>query len=508
MERRNRLVCFALAGLLAAAPAARADVKLPALIGDNMVLQRGLEVPIWGWADSGEKVTVAIAGLKAAATADSQGNWKLKLGPVQGEGPHVMTVAGRNSIEVRNVLVGEVWVCSGQSNMARATAQAQDGAEEVAAAELPGIRLFQVKHAMATEPQKDVSGQWVQCSPKTVGGFSAVGYFFGREIHRGLKVPVGLIHSSWGGTAARVWMSQTALESDPVLRGIVGEWRRQRQEVYPRQMAAYEKQLAGWQAAAEKARAEGKAPPPKPGAPADPDGTWFAPGSRYNAMIAPLMPCGIRGVIWYQGESDARWAGIYERTMALLIRSWRRQWGQGDFPFLFVQLANYMSPQAEPVQRSGWAEVRDAQRRNLSVPHTAMAVAIDIGEAGNIHPTNKKAVGQRLALAARARVYGEKLGYSGPLYDSMSVEGDRVRVRFKHVGGGLAARGGALKGFAISGKDGRWVWAEAGIDGDAVVVWSQSVKQPAAVRYAWANNPICNLYNKEGLPASPFRTDR
>jgi sialate O-acetylesterase len=317
-----------------------------------------------------------------------------------------------------------------------------------------------------------------------------VGYFFGRELHQKLNVPVGLIHTSWGGTAAEVWTSKRVIDSTEGLKPMA--------EAYPKKLEAYEKQVAANQEAAAKAKAENK-PGPKSIHPT-------LPALLYNGMIANVLPYGIKGAIWYQGESNAGRAKEYQTLFPAMIKNWREDWGQGEFPFGFVQLANFMARKEQPTD-SSWAELREAQTMTLSLPKTGMAVIIDIGEAKDIHPKNKQDVGKRLALWAQSQVYGKDIVYSGPIYASMKVEDSKVRVSFKHVGTGLEAKGGKLSGFAVAGEDRTFVWADAVIDGQTVLVSSDKVAKPVAVRYAWADNPDCNLYNKEGLPASPFRSD-
>jgi sialate O-acetylesterase len=482
-----------------------ADVKLPAIIGENMVLQQEMKLPIWGTAKPGERVTVSIGGQHVSTTADDNGRWMVELEPMKAGGPLEMTITGENRITLHNILIGEVWICSGQSNMQWPVSKAANAETEIAQANYPEIRLFTVKRVVAERPLSDTKGEWSECSPEAVKEFSAVGYFFGRRIHEELGVPVGLIHSSWGGTPAEAWTSRTALESDPEFKPILDRWAKILAE-YPQAKQRYEKQLAQWKLEAEKAKAEGKPAPRKPQSPIGPDHP-HRPAGLYNGMIAPLIPYAIRGVIWYQGESNVSRAYQYRKLFPAMIQDWRRSWEQGDFPFLFVQLANYGRRQPQPSE-SAWAELREAQLMALSLPKTAMAVIIDIGEANNIHPKNKQDVGGRLALAALAVAYGRDVVYSGPIYDSMSIEGDKIRIRFKHTDGGLVAKGEeGLKGFSIAGEDRKFVWAEARIENDTVVIWNDQVPHPVAVRYAWADNPECNLYNKAGLPASPFRTD-
>ena len=644
--------------LLALCPAARADVRVPSLIGDNMVLQQGPRARVWGTAEPGERVTVSIGGRVARAAADARGRWQVFVGPLRAGGPFELTVAGRNRLTFRNVLVGEVWVCSGQSNMEWPLSASRDGAREVAQADHPEIRLFTVRKATAAAPLEDVEGRWVVTKPETAAPFSAVGYFFGRELHRRLGVPVGLINTSWGGTPAEAWTSRGALAASPALRPILDRYEGELRDL-PRLRREYEAARAEWerqyvsQDPGNKGEALGYAEPahdaaawPKMrlpqfwesagldvdgvvwfrreievpeawagrdltlslGAIDDYDTTYFngarvgstgpdtpnawtvsrryavpgrlvragrntvavrvfdrvggggfgggemwlappgaaraeavrlegawdyreeftAPSRRvdysrqpqppgpanqnsptvlYNAMIAPLTPYSIRGAVWYQGESNAGRAYQYRTLFPAMIRDWRAAWGAGDFPFYFVQLANWKARARDSVD-SEWAELREAQLMTMrAVPKTGMAVAIDIGEPDDIHPRNKLDVGLRLARWALADTYGRKLEPSGPLYDSHRVEGDSVRVRFGHAAG-LRTRGGsAPAGFLVAGADRKFFPAEARVEGDSVVVRSGRVPAPAAVRYAWADNPEANLYNAEGLPASPFRTD-
>jgi len=490
MNRSTRPILLCVVYVLLCVLPAAAAVKLPAVIGDHMVLQRDMKVPIWGTADPGEKVTVTLGDRQAVATADADGRWMVRLDPLKAGGPFEMTVAGSNRITLKDILVGEVWVCSGQSNMAMQVKTAANAHQEIAAANYPDIRLFTVARLVAAAPQSDTKGTWVACSPQTVGDFSAAAYYFGRHLHKELNVPIGLIHTSWGGTPAEAWTSRATLEADPDLKAIVDRWD---QELANARKAG---SAAGNQQSAPKGRKAG----------GDLAGSTDRPSSLYNGMIQPLIPYAIRGAIWYQGEANAGRAYQYRKLFPAMIQDWRKAWGQGDFPFLFVQLANYQPRKPEPAD-SAWAELREAQTMTLSLPKTGMAVIIDIGEGDNIHPKNKQDVGKRLALAALAIAYGRDIPYSGPMYDSMKIEGDKVRLTFRHVNGGLVAKGGVLKGFAIAGDDRKFVWADAKIDGDTVVVHSDKVAKPKAVRYAWADNPECNLYNKAGLPASPFRTD-
>jgi len=474
----------------------RAELKLHTLFGDHMVLQADFNCPIWGTAESGDEISVSIAGQKKTAKADGDGKWMLKLDPVKAGGPHEMTVAGKTSVAVKDVLFGEVWICSGQSNMEMTVQSSNNFKEEQAAANFPNVRHFAVKKNIQMAPVSTLSGDWKPTTPDVVGGFTAVGYFFGRELNQKLNVPIGLIHTSWGGTAAQLWVSKPWLEGNEILKPLA--------DGIPKTIENYEKAHASWKEAAEKAKADNKPAPKEPNKP-------MPSTCLYNGMIAPVIPYGIKGAIWYQGESNAGNAKQYQTLFPEMIKNWRKDWGQGDFPFGFVQLANFKANKNEKLDQpveSSWAELREAQTMTLSLPHTGMAVIVDIGHPTDIHPKNKQDVGKRLSLWAQSEVYGKPLPeYSSPIYESMKVEDNKARIAFKHVGGGLEAKGEKLTGFSIAGEDKTFVWADAKIDGNSVVVWSEKVAKPAAVRYAWADYPECNLYSKEGLPASPFRTD-
>jgi sialate O-acetylesterase len=656
-----RKVIFGLVLVAVTSAAALADVRLPAVIGDNMVLQQGVKVPIWGWAEPNAQIMVSVSwhSMRWGVTADKDGKWVFKMNSPAPGGPYEMTITGNNTVTIKNILVGEVWVCSGQSNMEFSVGAMQgwktgvfDVGQEIAAADYPKIRLFTVQKMVADTPQSDCVGDWQLCSPQTVRGFSAVAYYFGRELHQNLNVPVGLIHTSWGGTPAEAWTSTRVLKTLADYKGVIEDMEQARanpepsQKKFEQQMVEWQKKIdlsgpdgkgcadvnyddsgweqmelpqyweqagladfdgmvwfrkdieipqswAGkelilelgpiddmdvtwvngirvggfetpghWQAARKykiaptvirpgrnviavrvldtgggggiygspeqmkigPAEAAGEAAislagrwrykksydlksmPPQPRPPLfvnNPN----TPASLYNGMLAPLIPYGIQGAIWYQGESNAGRAYQYRRLFPAMIQNWRDDWGEGDFPFLFVQLANFMAAKPDPSD-SEWAELREAQMMTLALPNTGMAVIIDIGDANDIHPKNKQDVGKRLALWALAKTYGKEMVYSGPIYKSMKVEGHNIVLHFDHVGGGLVAKEGEpSKSFAVAGADRKFVWADARIDGDTIVVSSDKVPEPVAVRYAWADNPVCNLYNKEGLPASPFRTD-
>jgi sialate O-acetylesterase len=614
-----------------------------------MVLQRGVKAPIWGWTTPGDKVTVTVAGKKASAVADADGKWMAKVGPLKAGGPYTLTISGPKDVTLENVLAGDVWICSGQSNMEMGIGAAANAEQEIAASDYPMIRLYTVTKAIALKPLDTPVGQWLVCGPKTIGkaewsSFSAVGYYFGRKLYQELKVPIGLIHTSWGGTVAEAWTSAEGLASlkdfDPALEQV-----RRMEASQEGGVASYQRQVRAWWArndagsragqrwespsldtfdwksmdvpgAWEKAGLPGfdgvvwfrkevdlpagseakqfalslgniddidvtwvngvkvgetgvyttprRYPVPKGllkagrnviavrvldtggdgGLLGEPSafaltaeggdsvplaGPWLYKVSAdlskttpfpqevtnnpnvvtvlYNAMVAPLVPFGIKGAIWYQGESNAGRAYQYRRLLPAMIADWRSRFGVGDFPFYIVQLANFTASPTEPIE-DAWAELREAQTMTANdVKNAGMAVIIDIGDALDIHPKNKQDVGGRLALAALAKTYGQKVVYSGPMYRSMKREDGKIRLRFDHVEDGLVAKGGKLTGFAVAGADHKFVWADAEIDGNSVVVSSPRVPEPVAVRYAWAANPVCNLFNGAGLPASPFRTD-
>lgn len=508
--------------LLVFSAAASAEVSLSRLFTDHMVLQRDARVPVWGRAEPGETVTVAVAGQTHTATTGTDGTWRVALAPIayaSSAAPLEMTVTGQgNSITVRDILVGEVWVCSGQSNMEWPLKMGRDPDQEIAAANYPLIRVFNYgsnsKKRPATQPVDDVEADWQVCTPESATFFSAVGYFFGRHLHKELGgVPVGVINVSWGGMPAEAFTPIETLRNHPALFGILEKWN-QRMKEYPAVMAEYEKKLAEWEQQSKAAESKGEKPPAKPNRPTGPSNP-SAPAALWNGMIHPVAPYAIRGAIWYQGEtnaSSAERAVEYRDLLPAMIQAWRERWGQGDFTFLIVQLANYMEPATQPAEpQSNWALLREAQAMTVErVNKTGMAVIIDIGEAKDIHPKNKQDVGRRLGLAAEKIAYGRDVVHSGPTYKGMAVEGRTAILAFDHVGGGLTVKGDKLAGFAVRGENGAWHAAEAQVSDDRghVMVSSPEIERPTAVRYGWANNPPATLFNKEGLPASPFRTDR
>jgi len=486
-RRRCVSLSLVLAAICFATPVL-AEVTLPSLFGNRMVLQQEMAVPVWGWADPGEKVTVSFGSQSKSIETGKSGRWQVKLEPLKANSNgQKLTVEGTNTILITDVLVGEVWICSGQSNMEWSVSRSLNSKEEIAAAKYPNIRLFNVPgHITAATPQEKAPGAWEPCNPDMVPGFSAVGYFFGRKLHEELRVPVGLVGSNWGGTRIEPWTSLAGFQSVPELKEIA-------KSVSTRESKAKEQEVA-------VKRTD--------------------PSAIFNAMINPLAPFAMRGAIWYQGESNGNEGESYYHKKRALVNGWRELFNP-DLGFYWVQLANWKSPNEDPSGGDGWARIREAQRKALSIPHTGMAVTIDIGEANDIHPRNKQDVGRRLARYALHQTYGKKdVVPSGPLYKSHKVEGNSIRVTFDHVGGGLIVgekngleptkevKNGKLQRFAIAGADKKWHWADAKIDGDSVVVSSPEVSKPVAVRYAYSMNPAgANLYNEEGMPASPFRTD-
>jgi sialate O-acetylesterase len=482
------------------------------IFGHNMVLQREIPVPVWGTAAPGEEVVVAVAGQQVKAVADASGRWMAKLAPLSAGGPLTLEIKGKGaSLQFTNVLVGEVWIASGQSNMEMALGSVRDSTNEIAAANNPMVRFTRLGHVSTNVPMTSVAVSWQLISPSNAAGFSAVAWFFARDVQKQVGVPVGIIQTAWGGTVVEAWMPTATLKALPDTQPIFERWEKLVAD-HPALRKKYDEDLPRlkqeWEAAAAKAKAEGKPaprlarPPPDPRSPNGPANLW-------HGMIHPLVPVAIRGAIWYQGESNAGRAEQYQKLFPAMIRAWREAWGQGEFPFHFVQLANFMAATNQPAQ-STWAELREAQAMTLSLPNTAMAAAIDIGEEKDIHPKNKQEVGRRLALTALARVYGKKeIVDSGPAYKSMAVEGAAIRLTFDNPGGGLATRDSTPpKGFAIAGEDMKFAWADAKIEGETVVLSSAAVPKPVAARYAWADNPdTANVVNKAGLPMFPFRTD-
>jgi sialate O-acetylesterase len=509
----TRLVVFGLSmAVLAAGRPARADVKLPRIFGSHMVLQQGQKDRVWGTAAPGEPVSVTIDYQSKSTTAGNDGKWTVTLDPMMVGGPHTMTVKGRNNtVTFDDVLIGEVWLCSGQSNMQWAVQQANDGDLESRTAKYPKIRLITVPNVGTQEPQDDFRGQWEPCTPQTVKEFSAVGYFFGRQLHQTLGVPIGLIDDAWGGSACEAWIRRDLLAADEAYKPLMERWEKMEKDAESTR-ADFQKRLDEWKSAAEKARSEGTPEPRRPQPrPNDPMTGNARPANIYNGALKPTIGYGLRGAIWYQGETNASRAYQYRDMFPLMIKSWRDEWKIGDFPFYWVQLADFRPEKPEPAE-SDWAELREAQTLTMSkLPNTGEAVIIDLGEDKDIHPRNKQDVAKRLARWALARDYGIELPYHSPAFKSMERNENKVTLTFDHVGGGpglltLDTRDPA--GFAVAGNDHKFRSAKARQVGrDKIEVWSEEVSEPVAVRYAWADNPVCNVYSREGLPLTPFRTD-
>lgn len=470
-----------LLGLALVGPA-RADVSLPSILSPGMVLQRHKDVPVWGWAAPGERVTVEFAGQKRSVTADADGNWMVSLKPLKASSEgRTMTIRGKNTVSLSDVLVGEVWLCSGQSNMEWSVAQSDRPQEEIAAGNHPRIRHIKIPHRPSMQPEKDVpSDGWKAATPQTVGSFTAVGYFFARNLQKELDVPIGLIGSNWGGTRIEPWIPPVGFQQVPALSETANNLSSFPQRTFQKDPRNPLKTVAGINHQSALA--------------------------LYNGMIHPLVPFAIRGALWYQGESNNGEGMLYYEKMKALVGGWRSVWNDPEMPFYFVQLAPFRYG-GDPTRLAG---IWEAQEAALSLPHTGMAVTTDIGNITDIHPRNKQEVGRRLGLWALAKTYDRPVKvYSGPLYRSKSIDGNKIRLRFTHTGSGLASRDGKpLTDFQIAGADGKYVDAEAKIDGNTVVVSSPQVSKPVAVRFAWHQEAEPNLANKEGLPASPFRTDR
>lgn len=515
VRRQILKACLLSITLAIVAPCAFADVRLPAIVGDNMMLQQQIGAPLWGWADPGEKVTVAGSwGKEATATADDEGKWKVFLDTPSYGGPHALSIKGKNKITINNVMIGEVWLCAGQSNMGWRTSATFTGVEDAAAAQYPNLRIFRSERAHSPEPQEDVIAKWTPCTPETAETCSAVTFYFARKLHEELRIPVGVVLQPYAGTPIEGWMPKAIQMGDPITRKIIEEMDADSADY---DLEAAKKQLERSMQSWKEGKRRGE---PRLRTPSN----WGHqyPGNIFNGLIHPVRPYGIRGAIWYQGERNAKdvaQAANYVNQLPLLIDYYRNSWHAlsggnvaDDFPFFFVQLPAWMAAQTEPVEDDApWAVSREAMRLVArSVPNTGVAVAIDTGDEILLHPKDKKPIGLRLAYLALKKTYGKDFVEYGPFFKSHRVEGDTIILEFDSVGSGLmAGKKGALNSFAIAGKDKNFVWADAVIKGESVVVSAKGLSAPAAVRYAWAMNPSQRnlLYNKEGIPASPFRTD-
>ena len=490
-----------------------ADVKLPAVIGSHMVLQRDQPVPVWGWAEPWESVTVKFAGTTSDAKADQTGQWQVSLPKFAANSqPQSMYIEGSSGfqIELTDILVGEVWFCTGPSNIFWPVQKCDNAEQEIGRADFPQIRFFTVEKRKADEPQDDCVGHWFGCSPHTVGDVSGIGYFFSRRIHQDLDVPVGLLQSFWGGSRIEAWTSRNALEAEPSVKPILEWWQEEFRRFNPAEaQALHEKQLGAWRKAVAQAKSKGSPPPKRPAAPEDPRASRHRPACLYNGMVTPLIPFSIRGVICYQGLGNLFWADYSAVLLEIMIRDWRTRWAQGDFPVGMVQPAPYdcskwpsSGPDAYSVQREAQLVVC-RKAANIGIAPTMDIDAVDV-----LHFTNKQVVGHRLACWALATVHGLELPYAGPIFDSMAVEGESIRVRFRHTGSGLTTSDGRPPShFELAGADGEYYPAAARIDGHTVVVQSERVAKPVAVRFAFTDTAVVNLMNRDGLPASLFRID-
>jgi len=495
--------------LLAASLTAYADAKLPSIFGDHMVLQRDQKLPVWGWASPGEKVSVQLDSQSAVtATTDAKGDWKVELPPQKAGGPHTLTVKAKNTVALKDVLIGEVWLCSGQSNMEWVVANSDNPQQEIAAANYPNIRHIKVPKTPASLPQNDFKGDWQVCSPQTAGGFTAAGYFMARKLHAELGVPIGLVHSSWGGTRIEPWTPVSGFADLPQLKDIHQQVLRTLpdnpayQQKLKQHLAAVEK----WTADTKAALAANRSVPPTPVFPADiaPLTSHQSPTTLYNGMIHPFLGFAMRGAIWYQGESNHGEGMLYTEKMKALIQGWRQIWGIGDFPFYFVQIAPYMYGAENPqVLPTFW----EAQSAAAKIPNTGMVVTTDIANLKDIHPKNKQDVGLRLALLALKNTYGKsEVVAEGPKFKSLKTEGDTLRVTFANTAGGLRSRDSKpLTWFEVIGPETDYTKATAVIDGDSVILSAPGVKNPVAMRFAWSKEAEPNLMNGAGLPAEAFR---
>ncbi|MFT4734236.1 MAG: sialate O-acetylesterase [Algoriphagus sp.] len=482
---------------------ANAKIKLPAIFGDHMVLQQKQNNPVWGWAEPSEKVTVEINGQSHSTITNANGSWRVILRPIPAGGPYKMYIEGESSVFFfDDVLVGEVWICSGQSNMQWELKNTNSGELAIAAANYPNIRLITVPRVGTSETQDNFEGSWEATSPETAADFSAIGYFFGQRLHHALNVPIGLIDNAWGGSAAEAWVNRDVIEADKNYADLMTSWKKLEQTYsYDEEIKKWQKAVVAWEGNKKEENM-----PRKPGNLLTGN---HRPANIYNGVLHPTIGYGIKGVIWYQGESNAGRSYQYRDLFPLMIRNWRTEWKQGDFPFYYVQLADFMDESVQP-EESGWAELREAQTMTKDkLSNVGEAVIIDLGEGRDIHPRNKQTVADRLVRIALARDYHKAIIYEGPSYKSMEIKGDKILLTFENVGKGLYAFDTKEPvGFAMAGSDTKFVWADAKIiSSNQMEISSESISNPISVRYAWANNPVCNMYNRDGLPMTPFRTD-
>ena len=513
MKQILSILCFS----LVLTPALRAELKMPAIISDHMVLQQNQADLIWGWDTPGTKITVTFSGQDYSSSAGDDGKWSVKLAPMAANAtPQTLTVVGSAKREVLDVLIGEVWMCSGQSNMQFPLYSGPgkfggdwNGDLEVAASKLPNLRLIRVPNVGTQEMQKDFKGQWQPSTPETASPFSAVGFLYGRYLHQILNVPVGLIDNSWGGSAAEAWVRRTSLDKEPQFKRLMDSIAKHEAEAHAEKARLdYEQAMIKWKAAVAQAKAEHKVSPRAPESPQQWLSGRFRAGNIFAGVLHPTLGYGIKGVIWYQGESNSNRAYEYASLFPFLIDQWRKEWNQGDFPFYWVQLASFKAVQTLPGE-SEWAELREAQTKTLLSTNTGQAVIIDLGEGKDIHPKNKHDVAARLVRWALAKDYGMKLPYRSPEFKELAITGNRALITFDCFGSKLRPFGvEEARGFAVCGADKAWHWATGKIIGEnQVEVNSPEVAVPVAVRYAWGDNPVCNLFSNDGLPVTPFRTD-
>jgi sialate O-acetylesterase len=495
--------------------AAKADLTVPNVFSSNMVLQQKQENKVWGWGTPGESVKVTIANQSKETNVSDDGKWQLKLAPMDASSdPKQLIITGTNTLTFDNVLIGEVWICSGQSNMAMSVSRSNDPVLETKAANYPNIRLLSIPQVGTGEPKDNFNGAWTVCSPDTVAEFSAVGYFFGRQLHQTLDIPVGLIDNAWGGSACEAWINRDALAKNERFNALMESWKTIETSYETGEaQAAADKQLENWKQRVAQAKTNGKNPPNRPRQQNQLTGNQ-RPANIYNGVLHPTIGYGIRGAIWYQGESNSSRAYQYRDLFPFMIQNWRDEWQQGDFPFYWVQLADFRAEVTTPTP-SDWAELREAQTMTMDkLPNAGEAVIIDVGESNDIHPTNKQTVGKRLARWALAKDYGHNdITYRSPHYKSLEVKDNTIILTIAHIAHGLDTFDiNEPIGFAIAGEDQIFHNAKAQILGkgkssNQIKVWADAVPAPVAVRYAWANNPICNVRNQDGLPLTPFRTD-
>ena len=497
-----RIHLFVVAALMFI-PSVQAEIRMSSIFGDSMVVQREMPIRVWGWTEPGSEVTVKLADKSVSGEADDSGRFHVQLDELKAGGPHEMSItAGGETKIFKDILVGEVWVCSGQSNMQWPVSNSNDQDLEALSANYPNIRLITVPQVGTQEPQDDFEGKWEACTSESVTSFSAVGYFFGRQLHQTLDVPIGLIDNAWGGSAAEAWVKRDRFEADERWSPLLGKWDELAKTYdHDAAMAKYNERLDKW-----RENKKGN----RPRAPRNVLAGQHRPSNLYNGVLKPIIGYTIRGAVWYQGESNAGRAYQYRDLFPMMIQNWRDDWGQGDFPFYFVQLADYRGEVAEPGD-SSWAELREAQTMTLSaLPNTGEAVTLNLGEASDIHPRNKQDVAKRLARWALAKDYGYDIPYQSPTYESMEVVDGKIRLKFSHVKSKLDTFDVKEPiGFTIAGEDQKFVHAKAKIvDNQTIEVWSDEVSDPVAVRYAWADNPVCNVQSDGGLPMTPFRTDQ